>query len=212
MAIRTSAGIRSRSKAYFTKNTMPRNKASPPTQANIFTPMNCSKLMGLAGGAGGRGGDTGTGGGPGGGSGGGTGAACSGSVGIAPMRHSVGSLIGSSFSTGLATTASGEGGGTGAATVSRPASPRGVAVSKSLTRCINRSKRSALIRLISRSRASSSSIRRFAEPDFTNATMGPMISQRKTRTPMRPSSSIRGGGGLLIAPGPIVPDTSPNVN
>ena len=45
IATRTSGGTRLCSKEYFTKNATPRKRARPPTQANIFAPMNCSQSM-----------------------------------------------------------------------------------------------------------------------------------------------------------------------
>ena len=67
MATRTAGGMRFRSKAYLTKNTTPKNRASPPIQAKSLAPMNCSMLKTGAGAA------TGFGAGPCGGRGGGTG-------------------------------------------------------------------------------------------------------------------------------------------
>src|SRR6185312_10975037 len=48
---RSSGGIRLCSNEYFTKKATPRNKANPPTQANIFAPMNCSQSILREGGA-----------------------------------------------------------------------------------------------------------------------------------------------------------------
>ncbi len=65
---RSTGGTRLLSNEYLTKNTTPRNSASPPTHAKPFTPTNCSQLIfgvGLGGGfetgvdavVGGRGGE-----------------------------------------------------------------------------------------------------------------------------------------------------------
>ncbi len=45
MAVRVAGDTQPRSMLSFTKKMMPRNKASPPTQAKSFAPMNCSRLM-----------------------------------------------------------------------------------------------------------------------------------------------------------------------
>src|SRR5229473_2803485 len=42
---RRTGGTRLLSKEYLTKNTTPRNSASPPTHAKPFTPTNCSQLI-----------------------------------------------------------------------------------------------------------------------------------------------------------------------
>src|SRR2546428_4246954 len=42
-ATRSSGGTRLLSNEYLTKRATPRNNASPPAQANSFTPMNCSQ-------------------------------------------------------------------------------------------------------------------------------------------------------------------------
>src|ERR1700722_14258261 len=64
---RRTGGTRLLSNEYLTKNTTPRNSASPPIHANPFTPTNCSQsIFGTSGrdgswtalGVGGRGGGT----------------------------------------------------------------------------------------------------------------------------------------------------------
>src|SRR6266436_9752812 len=44
-AARSSGGTRLLSNEYLTKSATPRNNASPPAQANSFTPMNCSQFI-----------------------------------------------------------------------------------------------------------------------------------------------------------------------